>query len=469
MWPPASWEALVPIMLPEDKTGLLKAFLGGLQGQAAGRLAMAVETDRLMDGHSLPHEAILEGLRPALRREHHDRRPTPLRLFCRPFQDLLTCQPRKVKQKAAIARGSLVPVWNWVSTILIPDAAQTYIAETRLQVLKQRLDGAVASAARFWPLAAEAIKKALATEAGRQAAQKALGDGFAVEDAAEMALLLEAGETIEQLSALLPAPVASFHEQLVWEVREIYNRLVQAHPDAAPYVAVITMNRLGRPWEALRLPLLVTRHTDETLISKTDMGLVGEILFARMEALKESIQVTRHPLFDADKLMEETKAFADLSSNIVKEIELKRQGEWGKRLLAERVQIGKVMEGFMERAPREFSAALPMHKASGADFTKPIPPERKEMALRYARLVAGSRNFAAAASFAAKQHTTSDELCTILKRYNEDVVKALKAEPKNETAVAQFHFCTELTAILFSEQEAELLRRRGRAAQSAAA
>jgi hypothetical protein len=97
-------------MALEDKTGLLKAFLGGLPGPAAGRLALAVEVDRLMDGQGLPHEAILEGLRPALRREHLDRRPTPLRLFCRPFQDLLTCQPRKTKQKAAIARGSLVPV-----------------------------------------------------------------------------------------------------------------------------------------------------------------------------------------------------------------------------------------------------------------------------------------------------------------------------------------------------------------------
>jgi hypothetical protein len=456
-------------MLPEEKTGLLKAFLGGLPGPAAGRLAMAVETDRLMDGHALPHEAILEGLRPVLRREHYDRRPTPLRMFCRPFQDLLTCQPRKVKQKAAIARGSLVPVWNWVSLTLIPDAAQTYVNDTKVHVLKQRLDDAIARAAQFWPIAAEAIGNALSTEAGRQLAQKSLGDAFAVEDAAEMALLLAAGEVIERLSVLLPTPVGAFHEQLVWEVREIYNQLTQTHPDAAPYVAVITMNRLSRPWEALRLPMLVTRHTDETLISKTDMGLVGEILFARMEALKESIQATRHPLFSAEKLMEEVKTFADLSSNIVKEIELKRQGEWGKRLLVERVEIGKVMENFMDRAPREVSAALPMHKAIGADFSKPVSPEKLEMALRYARLVAGSRNFAAAASFAAKQRATYDELGAMLKRYNEDLVKALKAEPKNEIANAQFQLCTELTAMLFSEEEAELLRRRGRAAQSAAA
>src|ERR1700723_3924745 len=136
--------------MPLDKTGLLKAFLGGLPRPAAGRLAMAVEMDRLMDGHCLPHEDILSGLRPILRQESSDRRATPLRLFCRPFQDLLTSQPRKVKQKAAIARSTLVPVWNWVSLILIPDEAQAYINDTKDHVLKQKLDGATARAAQFW-------------------------------------------------------------------------------------------------------------------------------------------------------------------------------------------------------------------------------------------------------------------------------------------------------------------------------
>ena len=55
-----------------------------------------------------------------------------------------------------------------------------------------------------------------------------------------------------------------------------------------------------------------------------------------------------------------------------------------------------------------------MHKASGADFSTPVPADKREMALRYARLVAGCRNFAAAASFAAKQKDANDELCARL-------------------------------------------------------
>jgi len=367
-----------------------------------------------------------------------------------------------------IARGTLVPVWNWISQSLLPGETAQYVKETKAHVLNHRLDAAISCAAQFWPVVANALNQALATETGRQAAQKTLGDAFAVADAREMALLLSIGEAVEKVEAMLPPPVPSFNERLVWQVREIYDQLIKSHPDGAPYLPLIVMSRLVKPWEALRLPLMLARHTDETLISKTDMGLVGEVLFTRMEELKTAIQQTRHPQFEAEKLLEQAKTFADLSSHIVKEIELKREGEWGKRLLAERVQIGKVMETFMDRSVREFSAGLPMHKASGADFSKPIAADRREMALRYAKLVEGSRHFAAAASFAAKQKDANDELCGVLRRYNEDVVKALKADPQNSVAIAQFQLCIELTTLLFSEEEAELLRRRGRAASAAA-
>jgi hypothetical protein len=458
-------------MLSSDKTGLLQSFLGGLPGQIATRLAMAVEVDRLMDGHALPHEDILCGLRPSLRQDHANRPPTPLRLFCYPFQDLLVCAPRETKQKGAIARSTLVPAWNWISLTLLPAEASAYTAECKALVLGKKLDAARERATQFWPLAAVAITTALSTDAGRAAAQKILGDAFAVEDAREMGLLLSAGPQIQKIQDILDKPTAAFTESLVWDVRAIYEGLLDSHPDVAPYVAVIAMNRLAKPWEALRLPMLITRHTDDTLIAKTDMGLVGEILFDRMDMLKTSIQRTRHPLFDAEILMEEVRVFAGLSSHIVKEIELKRDGEWGKRLLAERVEIGQVMETFMDRAPKEFNAALPTQKGTGADFSKPLSAEKREMALRYARLVSGSRDFAAAASFAAKQKAIYEDLCTALKRYNEDLVNALKAAnpARAEIVQAQVELCSQLTTILFSNEEAELLRRRVRAAQAAAA
>src|SRR4029078_292486 len=107
------------------------------------RLAMAVEVDQLMDNHNLPHNDILEGLRPILRRENYERTPTPLRLFCRPFHDLLSAMPRNPKKKGSIARGTLVPAWSCWSQILLPAQTAAFSAECKALVLNHKPDAAL--------------------------------------------------------------------------------------------------------------------------------------------------------------------------------------------------------------------------------------------------------------------------------------------------------------------------------------
>jgi hypothetical protein len=453
----------------EEKAGLLKNFLGTLSGDAAAKLASAVEADRLLDGHALPHDQILEGLRPALRDNHADRTPTPLRLFCQPFEDLLNSLPRKTKQKGSIARPSLLPVWLWLGRDLLPEATQSFITDSKAAIVARRFQEAQARAAAFWEIAGPALQAA----AAKPTARTALGDALVAADAEEMALLLRAGREMQRVQALLPRPLTNFTEDLIWELRAIYEQLMARLPEASAYVAVVTMNRLAKPWEALRLPMHICRQSGDTLIAKTDMGLVGEIIFARMEGLRDAILATRHPLFQAETLLSQVAHFTEMSSAIVKEIEIKRDGEWGQRLLKDRAQTGGVMDAFMDRAIREISAALPMQKGTGAtaDFSRPLDEEKRDLALRYAKLVTGSRNFAAAGSFAAKQKTAYEDIGVYLRRYIEDVVKELKgAEPASRALVeAYFQFCVELAGLLFSEKEAELLQRRGKAAQAAAA
>jgi hypothetical protein len=455
-------------MLSADKTEVLKSFLGGLSGQVAQRLALAVEVDRLMDGHILPHAAILESLRPVLRQERpHMRAPTPLRLFCQPFEDILTSLPRKTKLKGSIARTSLEPVWAWIAGSLLPEEAQAFVHEARALVVARKMDAAQARVADFWSLTAAAMAAGLADPMRARETENMLGGAMALADAGEMALLLSAGPVILEIQRMLPAPVPSLNETLLWDLRGVHDRLVETQPDAAPYVAVIAMNRLARPCEALRLPLQVARHSDDVLLSKTDMGLVGEILFARMETLRVAIQMTRHPLFDAQMLVEQVRSFTDLSCSITREVEIKRSGEWGKRLLADRVEIGEVMDQFMDRAPREVQTSLPLLRAPGprtADFSHPVPPEKHAMALRYAQLIAGCRDIAANSSFGAKHKVAQAEIETEVRRYIEDVLRALRAPDNAEMDViaTQFALCVQLVAILFSKEEAELLRRRGR-------
>ena len=93
--------------MDSSKAQQLQGLLGGLPPLVAARLAKAIEIDRLNEGRTLPHELILDGLRPVLRRGQGDRAPPPFRLFCRPFEDLLTYMPRTQNQTGQIRRANL--------------------------------------------------------------------------------------------------------------------------------------------------------------------------------------------------------------------------------------------------------------------------------------------------------------------------------------------------------------------------
>jgi len=463
-------------MLSPEKSALLTSLLEKVPAGTAARLAKAVEVDRLAGGTVLPHDMILGALRPALRHPPAlERTPTPQRLFCKPFEDIVVAERQKEKQKGRIARPSISAVWAWLETLL-PQAAAAYAAEAKAMIFQGRFEDAHRRAAAFWSLAGLAMGNAIAQD--RKAARTALGGDAPLADAEEMALLLCAGEEVGEIQKLLPRLTARLDELTLRALRDIHDRLAASKPDAAAYVAVIAMNRLLHPWEALKLPQLITHQTQDTLIAATDMGLVGDLLFADIEQHGSALRATRPPDFDAEEMIEHLAHFAELSSSIVKEIEIRRDGKWGKRLLKDRAAVAETMEGLMERAPKEVLSMLPVLKTGAfgggpkcADFSKAVDGEKAERGLRHARLVVGCAPYAAMGSFAAAQKDAYEEMSQHLKGYNEDVLKELRASDGERRPVAerQFELAATLTSLLFSAGEADLLRRRAKAATAAQA
>src|SRR5262245_3873305 len=91
----------------------LKRFLASLPFDKAVTLAAGVERERLSGNVAMPVDVILEALRPMLRRSRK-RIPTPRRLVCVAFEDLLIDGPREEKQTGRILRASLVTLWHWL-------------------------------------------------------------------------------------------------------------------------------------------------------------------------------------------------------------------------------------------------------------------------------------------------------------------------------------------------------------------
>lgn len=456
---------------------MLRSFLGRLPPATAQQLAQAIEADKLFEGKGIPHEVILESLRPALRQTSPEGRTlTPLRLFCQPFEDLLISAGGKAKLKGRIARESILPVWTWLSTTLIPEKVQAYSSDVRTAVASQNASMAYTFATDFWQVVSAAIRNALADAHTREIAQATLGD-LALADAGEMALMLGVGRQVLEIQQKLSRGTATLTEGTIWSLREIYDELLQSNPDAAPYVTVITMSRLAKPWEALRLPLMITRKTQDTLISSTDMGMAGELLFHDLEDYAFRIRALRPPQFDVDFLLQTLLRFTELSSAVVKEIEIRRDGRWGQNLLKDRALVGEAMDAMMQKAPKEILGVLPMHKSGSYGGGPRVPniehmpdhADKAERAVRYAKLLVGCRHLAGRASFGATHKDAADEVERELRVYNEDIVKLMRDpdESRRAKALPFFQAAVELTAILFSEEEADFLRRRARASLAA--
>ncbi len=198
-------------MLPAQEK-LLRSFLGRLPPATAQQLAQAIEADKLFDGKGMPHEIILESLRPALRHAAPEGRTlTPLRLFCQPFEDLLISAGGKAKLKGRIARESILPVWTWLSATLIPNEVQIYSNDVRTAVASQNASMAYTFATDFWQTASIAMRNALADERARETARAALGD-LAFADAEEMALMLSVGRQVLEIQQKLSRGIATLDE-----------------------------------------------------------------------------------------------------------------------------------------------------------------------------------------------------------------------------------------------------------------
>ncbi|HXJ02545.1 MAG TPA: hypothetical protein VNH44_15080, partial [Micropepsaceae bacterium] len=136
----------------------------------------------------------------------------------------------------------------------------------------------------------------------------------------------------------------------------------------------------------------------------------------------------------------------------------------------------EVMEGLLERAPKEIVGALPPGKMGGfgkspkpLDLTRMPDPEKAAKATRYAKLIRHSRPFAVAAAFNAKLNEIVDETTNVLRTYSEDILRELRAAPPEARSNVESYWALflALCTLVLGEEETELLRRRARVPASA--
>ncbi|HAH11506.1 MAG TPA: hypothetical protein DCL54_18365 [Alphaproteobacteria bacterium] len=465
--------------MDSDRTDDLKRLLGALTPEKAAELAMRLEADKLK-ANNPQADQVLSAIRHLLRQARPPRWRTPLRLFCQPFAPLLTGE-RARKQPGRIARASIAPVWAWLAKDLIPEdfaALTTALTqaildrdEAKTDQLKQhmhhRAGKAIASALDAMPEGSPE----------RLRLHMQLGGEDVLSDAAEIALILSGADEMLALQAILPDAIPALEEALISRFREFYDHAVQTHPALAPHFVVAVMNRLGKPWEVMRLVRVVSRRTQDTLISASDLGLAGDLLMDDMEDLANEIKAAPAAPGDPKMLAAKIERLQAMSAGFARELGIKRDGRWGTRLVKLRASAAHGATALLDRAPLEVTAPFALQRF-GAYMKAPRKPDLQRLpdgdkvqrAVRWAAIVAALESEAQNMGYLSAHKAAKTAIDDHLIPYVEALLSALRLGEGNERSAAaqSLGVMAQVVRSLNGDAEADLLQRRIAAAQKAA-
>lgn len=465
---------------PASLTQRLASYLAQLPPPTVVKLASGLERERLRGTKGLPYEMILSGLRPLLAsfRGRRPGTPDPLRQFCRPFEDLLVDEGHDGHRQGRIARASVMRVWTWIERDLLPDALPDMkgrIVEHTLKGDTVALDAAVsvmhASAASA---ILSAIDDARRDAAKRRQAEAQLGGEAGFDDAREIAAVLSIAPAMLKLQQMLPKTIDNFDEGMVAEVKELYEETNASSPTEALYIPFAVMRRLSEPSQILRLVRKIAQQRNDVVISRCDLAVFGEILLTEMETIAQEVDIRRPGHADLDRLLDDVRRFARLSKGFTAEIDLRRNGEWGQRLLGARGRVSAAISQEMSRFETELVRALPFHQIGQYGRGGPMKPDlvkapdhnRASRMMACLRFVSGVTPLCEPLGAQSHCRSVRQQVETYLAAYEDRLLEEMRVATgtARSNAEAFLEIAAGFHEALGEDRQAEVLRRRGQVA-----
>ncbi len=459
-----------------EKEKALKEFLAHLPEEMATPLAVAMEVGRLTGKTKFPHDLILDGLRPVLMRAdaRPPRLPTPMRLFCAPFEDLIFANTVKTKQRGRLSRESLMPIWNWLRSDVLTDQFDDLGQEIQKAILageKKAMNGA---AEKFHAIAgakiAQILEAAPTGGAAYRELEEALGGAKVVEDARDMALVLEASSQILKVRKDFPRPIMDILDTELEKLAGHYAIFSEHLPENRSALFLVLMGRMHKPWQILGAIMRVADVGADALLGEGPLSEPGNLLLSDVQVLARYFQSV--PAIDSNvaAVLRNLAYFNELVNGIEMQFTDKDAGPWEHWLMVCRKTVAVALEVHLDRALRVISDALPAKKIGlfGAkDSMRPDisawPDEVKvEAGAHYASFVRGLGESAQAQAFSAFYEKTALKIAEKLDTYGAKIIDEVRVAQGEDLSRAEAHLQSlmRLTRLALGDEAAEDLAQR---------
>ena len=441
--------------LTKDKIKRVSALLQSMPGDMADRLCSAARQGDPVLGRLMDY--CRAGPEESARRRFFE----PLEAVS---GDPETARPSRAYAPETLQRA----VWSWLSTIApeVMDpahaAAQAFGADQPGRLDPERVKAAAAIYAAL--KAAEQDPKA----AKKLRARLGVTD---FEPVRHLAGLLRTAPATRAALDGVPVFIGEFTEDLSGLVRDRYETSADADPDAAVWFLFLVMARMDRPWRLLRVFERIARREDDLLVSRTDMAAIGDALLRDAEHHASGFATPPATLAEADAAVRALADFAAVTVGMTREIGIRKDGAWGKRMLELRQLASTNMERIHEAAREAFRRVTPEEGGLRVRITTPARPgeEGYERARALGRFLSKTRDDAGRAAVGNAHQGVIDEIRTRLETLADRLLISVRNSSPEESAAAaeRLEDVAGLMASVGAEASSEVFLRRLAAACAA--
>jgi hypothetical protein len=441
----------------------LRDYLRELKPAARSLLATELERAQLR-GESPPGASlILETLREAARREGQrlPRVGNPQRLFFAPIEPFIVDDAPERQHRGRIARACLDPIWTWICRDLMPKEAKSYSDQVQLLLAAKEKNGAEQVARAFQDLAEQRLRECfLAIKRDEKAEQRLaaqIGTPHALDDVRELAAILRLRDALGVISSRLPPTISNLGEGQLENAKALLDSPIARHRDVFLYALLLVMNRLGAPWQLIRLAIHAAASDVAEHVAATPFAVAVDLVLGDLDRMIANLQTClKAGLREA---IEGTlKDIHDCARALHSEIELPADSAWGRRLAASRGAVAKLLEGEIENLPGQVRRLLRPRPAketpaAGLDEIDVAEIEGKLV------LAAACRNYAGELAISETTRRVTSDLQTYFDNGIQILIDRLRSSPASERAFrqSQVDAAVKFCAKLFGAEYAGLL------------
>lgn len=329
------------------------------------RSCLLAELERLeLSGVEMPGSADIRAkLRADLRIDgsNKNREGQPSYYFFATLEPLMAEGAPEHANTGRISRGSLAPIWEWITRDLLPTMARDFNAQMKGLIgtdkqkeLKQAVSVFQTKVVKYLentlsdPAAAEMTRARLATYT---AARSAYGD------LVKIMIALRAREAIAKFGKALPDRFNKFDDGEVAKVTALLNGFAKSNPDAVPFAIALVGKRLKTPWQLIRLATKGAASKDAADVAAAPYAVAVSMVLDRIDDGRTTLRVAlrQNRVIIARDLLAE---IYDTEYALQVRIDRLDQSEWGVRLKELMDTIAALVAKEVSRFPAQVGHVL---------------------------------------------------------------------------------------------------------------